>query len=50
MSSFINHIEFNYTSLKIDETFRLEHIPDETIVNMLNNIENKLLSVESAMI
>lgn len=36
------HIEHSYSSFRFSDNFKVEHMPDDVIINLLDNIENRL--------
>ena len=40
-------MKWNYITFDFDHNFELDDIPDDTIISILDNVENKLLKVGS---
>ena len=38
-------LEYCYINIDLSETFKLEDIPDEILVKLFHNVENKLLGI-----
>ena len=41
-------MEYSYINLKLNDKLKLEQIPDNAIVDMLYNIENRILKIYSS--
>ena len=42
MASIAKHVEYSEINLKLSYNFRLENIPDDVVIDLLDNIENRL--------
>ena len=41
-ASIARHVEWSYIYFEFSDYFKVEDIPDDVIINMLDNIENRL--------
>ena len=41
-ASIVKHVECSYIYFDFSDDFKLEDMPDDVIINMLDNIENRL--------
>ena len=41
-ANIVKHVEYSEIFLKFSDQFKLEDIPDDIVINMLDNIENRL--------
>ena len=41
-ASIVKHIEYNEIYFNFSDGFRVEDIPDDVIINLLDNVENRL--------
>ena len=41
-ASIVKHVEYSHIYFDLSNSFKLEDIPDDVIINMLDNLENRL--------